>query len=191
MSFVALRPLNIQKPDGTMEVRSPGQSVPEAGGWPNLQSWLNRGWIALAEGAVMPLVRPDFTPNRAVDPDGRPIADIEKYKAERDARQMTRKQVLAAATHYGLAPASFESDAALRTAIGEARLAEVRARGAHPSMAPAGVVSTALLSVQSLARLTKAQLIQVAVSIGVATGDNQKKEEISAAILQAQGGASV
>ena len=187
MSFVALRPLNIQKPDGTMEVRAPGQPVSEAAAWPKVQSWLSRGWIALAEGAVMPQVRPDYTPSRAVDPDGRPIADLEKYKAERDVRQMTRKQVLAAAAHYGLAPASFENDTSLRTAIGEARVAEIRARGAGPIVARQAAEATPMMSAQSLAKLTKAQLIRVAASIGIAAGDNQKKEELAAVILQVQG----
>lgn len=52
MPYVALVALKIQRPDGTIEVRKPGEPVPEAEGWKNLDAYVRSrrvGFVAETE----------------------------------------------------------------------------------------------------------------------------------------------
>lgn len=46
MPYVALRSLKVQKADGSMELRKPGDLVPEADSWVDAERWVRRLWIA-------------------------------------------------------------------------------------------------------------------------------------------------
>jgi len=84
MPYVALRSMKVQKPDRTVEVRSPGDPVPEAESWPNVELWVRRGYISPADGATLQPVKAVKKPMVPITPDGKPIEDLAKYKAERD-----------------------------------------------------------------------------------------------------------
>ena len=45
MGYTCTKPFKVQKADGTMELRRPGQPVPEAAGWANPALWIKRGFI--------------------------------------------------------------------------------------------------------------------------------------------------
>lgn len=44
--YKALKQLKVQTEDGKIEIRNPGDIVPEADDWPNLQPWISKGFIA-------------------------------------------------------------------------------------------------------------------------------------------------
>jgi len=46
MSYIALRSLKVQKADGTMDLRAPGDPVPEAANWKDVDRWVRRGWLS-------------------------------------------------------------------------------------------------------------------------------------------------
>lgn len=87
MSYIALRSLKVQKADGTMDLRQPGEPVPEAAKWRNLELWVRRGWVAPAdaEATNQILHKAKPKPMIPVDPGGKPIEDLEAYKAKRDS----------------------------------------------------------------------------------------------------------
>lgn len=53
MSYIALRSLKVQKPDGKMDLRAPGDPVPEAAKWKDVDRWVRRGWIAETDPATI------------------------------------------------------------------------------------------------------------------------------------------
>ena len=77
IQYVANKRLEIQK--GTdakgvpvMEVRLPGEAVPEASTWPNVETWVRSGWItpvgsvaATPVAKMTPAVAPDATAEEA------------------------------------------------------------------------------------------------------------------------------
>lgn len=52
--FIALRALTIQLPDGTTERRKPGDAVPEAAGWKNVEAYIQAKHIKRAEVEAKP-----------------------------------------------------------------------------------------------------------------------------------------
>lgn len=46
MTYVARKPMKVQTEKGTIELRQPGDPVPEAANWPNPQLWVRRGHIS-------------------------------------------------------------------------------------------------------------------------------------------------
>lgn len=52
--YKLLKAMKVQKADGTIEQRQPGDPCPEAADWPNAQIWVNRGHIAPTTAASTP-----------------------------------------------------------------------------------------------------------------------------------------
>lgn len=83
MSFVALRPMKVQKADGSYDNRKPGDAIPEAATWPNLGNWIKRGYIKPKDGkAAYGQDRGARKPMRAVTPE-----DLAKWEAQKTARE--------------------------------------------------------------------------------------------------------
>jgi hypothetical protein len=51
--YVAVKSIKVQVGPGKIEIRQPGQSVPEAENWPNPGLWVKRGFIRPADGAAV------------------------------------------------------------------------------------------------------------------------------------------
>ena len=45
MGYVCVKPTKVQNDSGQVEIRQPGESVPEAANWPNPGMWIKRGYI--------------------------------------------------------------------------------------------------------------------------------------------------
>lgn len=84
MPYVAVRSLKVQRPDGTMDLRAPGQAVPEAANWTDVERWVRRGWIAPSEPGSAKPAKVTPKPSVPVDPDGNPIHDLPAFIAKRD-----------------------------------------------------------------------------------------------------------
>lgn len=54
MSYVLMRSMKVQKDDGTVELRQPGDPCPEAAKWPNPGVWVRRGYIKPIEAVNIP-----------------------------------------------------------------------------------------------------------------------------------------
>jgi len=80
MPYVALRSIKVQKSDRTVEVRNPGDPVPEADTWRNVELWVRRGYVAPGDGTTLQPVKASKKPMIPVDPQGNPIADLVAYK---------------------------------------------------------------------------------------------------------------
>jgi hypothetical protein len=80
MSYVALRSIKVQRPDRSLEIRSPGDPVPEAKTWRNVELWVRRGYITPADGATLQPVKAAKQPMIPIDPQGNPIEDLAAYK---------------------------------------------------------------------------------------------------------------
>jgi hypothetical protein len=52
MPYVVIKPMKVQKADGTIEIRQPGEAVPEADGWANPGIWVKRGFLAPTDQAT-------------------------------------------------------------------------------------------------------------------------------------------
>lgn len=101
MSYVALRSIKVQKPDRTMDVRGPGDPVPEAETWRNVELWVRRGYIAPADGTTLQPMKAAKKPMIPVDPEGKPIADLVAYKGAK-APPVVVEEGPAAPTHESL-----------------------------------------------------------------------------------------
>jgi Rho termination factor, N-terminal domain len=71
MSFIACRSLKVHTAHGQIEIRQPGDPVPEAEGWPNPNAWIKRGYIRYVGEGVPPVgvERAKHRPPRAVTAD--------------------------------------------------------------------------------------------------------------------------
>lgn len=141
MPYVAIKSIKIQKADGTMELRGPGDPVPEAAGWRDTERWVRRGWIAPAEAKAAQPVKATPKPSVPITPAGEPIKDLEAYKAERDGY-------------------------AARAESGEGTGAVIPDR-------------------DTLAKLTKVQLIEMGEKYGLELSDAVLKEELIASVIEA------
>lgn len=52
--YVCARVMKIQKADGSIDIRKPGDEVPEAKDWHNLAMWVRRGYIRPIDRVVIP-----------------------------------------------------------------------------------------------------------------------------------------
>lgn len=54
MSYQCVRPMKVQTAEGKVELRNPGDPVPEADSWPNPGVWVKRGYIQKTDGKAVP-----------------------------------------------------------------------------------------------------------------------------------------
>lgn len=54
MGYICLKPMKVQVAPGVIEMRKPGDPVPEAENWPNPAIWEKRGFIKLDDGKPTP-----------------------------------------------------------------------------------------------------------------------------------------
>ena len=64
MGYITARSMKIQKADGTVELRGPGQPVPEAETWANPAIWVKRGYITPTDGELVEYSRKKLKPAR-------------------------------------------------------------------------------------------------------------------------------
>jgi len=55
MNYIALKEIKIKTDDGRYVVRKPGEAVPEAAGWKNVEYWVRAKHIGPAEDEEAPL----------------------------------------------------------------------------------------------------------------------------------------
>lgn len=67
MSFVALKSIKVQTADGVIETRKPGDAVPEAAGWKNLQAYIDTKTIKRVGVDEKPAAKPTKLAPRALD----------------------------------------------------------------------------------------------------------------------------
>ncbi len=53
MSYTCIRPMKVQNANGVVEMRAPGDPVPEAASWPNPALWIKRGFIQADDHATV------------------------------------------------------------------------------------------------------------------------------------------
>lgn len=75
MPYVALVALKIQLPDGTIEVRKPGEPVPEAEGWKNLDAYVRSRRVGLVAETAAKATKPAKATKAASEPASEPVAD--------------------------------------------------------------------------------------------------------------------
>lgn len=72
MGYIAVKSIKVQKSDGVIDIRKPGEEVPEAKDWPNAALWIKRGYImptdqesAVTAGLVREKLKPMVPADRA------------------------------------------------------------------------------------------------------------------------------
>jgi hypothetical protein len=106
MSYVALRSIKVQKPDRTVEIRSPGEAVPEADSWANVELWVRRGYIAPADGSTLQPVKAARKPAVpyqpiATQPEAPPV-DAPAGPTHESLSKLTKVQLIQMGEKYGL-----------------------------------------------------------------------------------------
>lgn len=103
MSYVALRSMKIQKPDGTMELRKPGDPVPEADGWSDPERWVRRQWIAPADGQTLRPMKPPRKPSvPAKLPEPAVVEEAPAAPTHESLSKLTKVQLIQMGEKYGM-----------------------------------------------------------------------------------------
>ena len=78
MSYVAVRSIKVQTATGKVEIRMPGQEIPEAADWANPGLWVKRGYIRPKDG-TMPV--PGVDRDKLLPAREATVEDAERSKA--------------------------------------------------------------------------------------------------------------
>ena len=124
--YRALRSLKVQKADGTMSKRQPGDPVPEAATFRNLKSWINRGWITDEDGSTPPEHRAvaekvlEPAPEPKAEPTPEPVAkEAEPEDLASELASLSKRDLNALAKEQDLNPKDYESREDLEVALKE------------------------------------------------------------------------
>ena len=115
--YTALQDIKVQMPDGSIETRTPGQPVPEAADWSNVQRYVAQGRLAADSGTIVPALHRSKSHNLAVDPDGNPIDDVPLYTVKRNLAKANDRKLEKLCSTYSLNPADFKGRDAIRKAL--------------------------------------------------------------------------
>lgn len=106
--YTAAREIKVQMTDGSVDIRAPGQKVPEAAGWPDAARWVAQGALIPDPGTQVPPSLRRKSVNIAVDPDGTPIDDVQAYVVRRNLDKADDKKLEKLCATYGIDPMSGE-----------------------------------------------------------------------------------
>jgi hypothetical protein len=109
MSYIALRSLKVQKADGTMEIRRPGDPVPEAATWKDVNRWVRRGWVAETDPSTIKskkaVPRKKSVPasvKEKIPTEPPPARDPSLPPTREELSKLTKIQLIAVGLKYGL-----------------------------------------------------------------------------------------
>ena len=110
MSYIALRSLKVQKADRTLEIRKPGDPVPEAAEWKNLDLWIRRGFVAETDQETV-RTKKDVPRKKSIsaelkeevptNPASAP-PKLSVYPTREELSKLTKIQLIAEGLKYGL-----------------------------------------------------------------------------------------